>query len=309
MRATTAMHHRSLIVLAALGALGGSAAHAQPAPPTRVKLGIYAPSVELGSAAARLAYAQALAKAIEQSTGLVVEAQSYASFATLRKEGVDLAIIDGLCVATNPGLKLLANALVGGGTQRPWALYASVPDMQSLKGRKLSFIKTGCRDAEFIDNAMLDSEVDAAFFSARIDKPDLTSAVAEVAATKTAQAVFAPVGAAKGLTKLFDTGSVPNPAFVELGGKLPAQTVEKIAAAVIGYGGGGAISGWARPSREIYGALAGQLGKVVKAGVLANPEPVRIDARDVLLEPPTIRESALVGLRHHFVRAPGERLE
>jgi hypothetical protein len=29
----------------------------------------------------------------------------------------------------------------------------------------------------------------------------------------------------------------------------------------------------------------------------------------VLIDPPTIRESAMVGLRHHFVRAPGERLE
>ena len=297
----------SLLASVALGGLGGpGAAHAQPG---KLKLGIYAPSVEFGSAAARLAYVQALGKAIEQSTGIVVEAQSYASLATLRKEGVDLAIVDGLCHATTPGWRLLANASIGGGTTRPWALYASVPDMQSLKGKKLSYIKTGCRDADFIDNAMLDSEVDAAFFSARIDKPDLTAAVAEVAATKTAQAVFAPVGAAKGLTKLFDTGSVPNPAFVDVGGKLPAGTVDKVAAAVLGFGGGGAIAGWARPSRDIYASLAGQLGKVVKSGVLANPELVRIDARDVLIEPPTIRESALVGLRHHFVRAPDARLE
>lgn len=31
--------------------------------------------------------------------------------------------------------------------------------------------------------------------------------------------------------------------------------------------------------------------------------------RDVLIEPTTIRDSALVGVRHHFMRAPGERLE
>ena len=291
-------------VLLALALPG--AAHAQE---KRLKLGIYAPSVEFGSATARLAYVQALGKAIEQSTGLEVEAQSYASLATLRKEAVDVAIVDGPCYATNLGWRLLANASINGATTRPWALYASVPDMQSLRGKKLSYITTGCNDAGFIDNAMLDSEVDATFFAARIGKPDLTAAVAEVAATKTAQAVFAPAGAAKGLTKLFDTGSVPNPAFVDVGGKLPAGTAEKIAAAVIGYGGAGAISGWTRPSRDIYTSLAGRLGKVVKNGVLANPEPVRIDARDVLIDPPTIRESALVGLRHHFVRAPGERLE
>ena len=282
------------------------AAHAQPA---KLKLGIYAPSVEFGSATARLAYVQALGKAIEQSTGLRVEAQSYASLATLRKEGVDFAIVDGLCYATNLGWRLLANAAIGGATSRPWALHAGVGNMQSLRGKKLSFIMTGCNDAGFIDNAMLDSEVDPAFFSARIGKPDLAAAVAEVAATRTAQAVFAPAGAAKGLTKLFDTGNVPNPAFVDVSGKLPAATVDKVAAAVIGYGGAGAISGWTRPSREAYASLAGRLGRVVKKGILAAPEPVRLDARDVLIDPPTIRESALVGLRHHFVRPPGERLE
>jgi hypothetical protein len=306
---TPRITHHLLAALAALGTLAlPGAAHAQE-PEKKLRLGIYAPSVEFGSATARLSYVQALGKAIEQSTGLEVEAQSYASLATLRKEAVDVAIVDGQCYATNLGWRLLANASIGGATTRPWALYASVPDMQALRGKKLSYITTGCNDAGFIDNAMLDTEVDPSFFAARIGKPDLAAAVAEVAATKTAQAVFAPVGAAKGLTKLFDTGTVPNPAFVDISGKLPAGTAEKIAAAVIGFGGSGPIAGWTRPSRDVYTSLAGRLGKVVKNGVLANPEPVRIDARDVLIDPPTIREPALVGLRHHFVRAPGERLE
>ncbi|MGN6105951.1 MAG: hypothetical protein ACTHU0_12665 [Kofleriaceae bacterium] len=284
-------------------------AQAQPTPPQKISIGIYAPSVEFGTASARLAYAQALAKAIAQATGLEVEAQSYANLGTLRKE-VDFAILDGLCVATNPEWKVLASANIGGATSRPWALYAANgATMQSLKGKKLAFIATGCNDAGFVDNAMLDSEIDSGFFGARIGKQDLTAAIAEVAAVKTAEAVFAPAGAARGLAKVFDTGSVPNPAFVALGAKLPPATVDKIAAAVIGYGGAGAIAGWARPSREAYTALAASLGKVVKHGILAAPEPVRLDARDVLVEPPTLRDSALVGVRHHFVRPPGERLE
>jgi hypothetical protein len=301
--------HKLVLTLVLLAAALPGAAHAETA---KLKLGIYAPSVEFGSAAARLAYVQALGKAIEQRTGIPVEAQSYASLATLRKTGVDFAIVDGLCYATNLGWKLLANALIGGtsgATSRPWALHASVGTMQALRGKKLSFIQTGCNDAGFVDNAMLDSEIDPGFFAARIGKPDLAAAIAEVAATRTAQAVFAPVGSAKGLTKLFDTGNVPNPAFVDMNGKLPAAVVEKAAAAVIGYGGAGAIAGWTRPSREVYTSLAARLNRVVKQGMLATPELVRIDARDVLLEPPTIREPALVDLRHHFVRPPGERLE
>ncbi len=295
-----------LAVLVAL--LGASTASAQPA--QKITIGIYAPSVEFGAAQARVAYVQGLAKAIEQSTGIQTEAQSYANVGALKKDNVDFAIIDGQCYSTNLGWKLLAAANIGGSATRTWGLYASGPGgMQALKGKKLAFIATGCNDAGFVDNAMLESEVDPTFFGARVAKLDLTSAIAEVASYKTAQAVFAPASAAKGLTKVFDTGQIPNPAFVEISGKLPASVVDKVAAAVTGYGGGGAITSWAKPAREPYAALAGRLGKVTKTGVFATPEPVRIDSKDVLVEPPTARETAMVDVRHHFVRPPGARLE
>ena len=137
----------------------------------------------------------------------------------------------------------------------------------------------------------------------------MTAAISEVASYKAAQAVFAPAGSGKGLTKVFDTGAVPNPAFVSIAGKLPAATIEKVAAAVIGFGGSGAIAGWSKPSREIYTALAGRMGRSSKAAVLATPEPVRIDAKDALIEPPTLHDSALVDVRHHFVRPSGGRME
>ncbi|CAN5747323.1 hypothetical protein BH11MYX3_BH11MYX3_48410 [soil metagenome] len=296
-----------LIVIAALAV--PSAVMAQPAP-AKITIGIYAPSVEFGAAQARLAYVQGLAKAIEQNTGIKTEAQSYANVGALKKDNVDFAIIEGQCYAANMGWKLLASANIGGSTTRAWGLFSSAGgDMQSLKGKKLAFISTGCNDAGFIDNALLESEVDPAFFGARVGKNDLTAAIAEVASYKTAQAVFAPAGSAKGMTPVFDTGAVPNPAFVDLSGKLPAATVDKVASAVIGFGGGGAISGWAKGDRGIYGALAGRLGKVTKVGVLASPDPVRIDARDVLIDPPTLKDTALIDVRHHFVRPPGARME
>lgn len=298
---------RALLVLPAL--LMASAASAQPAP-QKITIGIYAPSVEFGAAQARLAYVQGLAKAIEQNTGIKTEAQSYATVSALKKDNVDFAILDGQCYATNLGWKLLASSTIGGGTTRPWALYVSgTGGMQGLKGKKLAFINTGCNDTGFIDNAMLESEVDPSFFGARVGKLDLTAAIAEVASYKTAQAVFAPAGTAKGLTKLFDTGSVPNPAFVDVGGKLPAAIVDKVASTVTSYGGGGAIAGWTKSAREPYAALAGRLARVGKTGVFATPEPVRIDGKDVLVEPPTLRDTALVDVRHHFVRPPGARLE
>ncbi|MDB4958380.1 MAG: hypothetical protein JWO36_5949 [Myxococcales bacterium] len=286
-----------------------AAAHAQPAP-QKLTIGIYAPSVEFGTSQARLAYVQGLAKAIEQNTGIKTEAQSYANVAALKKDNVDFAIIDGQCYATTLNGKLLANANIGGGITRAWALYSSAGDtMQALKGKKLAFVATGCNDAGFIDNAMLESEVDATFFSSRAGEKDLTGALADVSQLKTAQAVFAPIGSVKGLSKVFDTGAVPNPAFVDLSGKLPASVTDKVAAALVGYGGSGAISGWTKPSREPYAQLAARLAKSTKSGIFANADPVRIEAKDVLVDPPTLKDSAFVAVRHHFVRPPGDRME
>jgi len=296
-----------LPALAAAFTLGAPAiAAAQPA---KLTIGIYAPTVEFGTAQARLAYAQGLAKAIEQNTGIKTEAQSYATLAALKKDNVDYAIIDGPCFATSLNNKLLASANVGGGTTRTWALYSAAGDtIQALKGKKLAFVALGCNDAGFIDNAMLESEVDAAFFGARVGEKDLTGAIASVTSYKTANAVFAPAGSAKGLTKVFDAGAVPNPAFVVLS-QVSDAISDKVATAVIGYGGSGAITGWAKPSKEIYQAFAGRLAPVRKTGVFASPEPVRIDSKDVLLDPPTLKDSGVVGVRQHFVRAPGVRME
>jgi hypothetical protein len=298
------MATKSLLLICAFAA----AAHAQGAP-DKITIGIYAPTVEFGTAQARLQYVQGIAKAVEQNTGLKTEAQSYASIAALEKDKVDFAIIDGPCYATHAGWRLLADANIGGATSRTWALFsASGSTMQDLKGKKLVYVQSGCNDNGFVDNAMLESEVDPSFFSARIGEKDLTGAIAAVTSYKTAQAVFAPVSAVKGLTKVFETGAVPNPAFVAVADKLPAAMSEKVAAAVIGYGGGGAISGWAKPDRSPYQALAGRLGKVVKQGILASPDPVRIDAKDVLVDPTTLRDGATVAVRRHFVRPAGDRM-
>ncbi|MGE5183726.1 MAG: hypothetical protein ACM31C_16755 [Acidobacteriota bacterium] len=293
-----------LVLVLVLGGL----ANAQQAP-SRLVVGIYAPSVEFGTAQSRLAYVQGLAKAIESATGIRTEAQSYATIAALKKDAVDFAIIEGQCIAVNPGWRLLAAANVGGGTSRTWALFsATSTTMQQLNGKKLAFVQTDCNDPGFIDNAMLESEVDATFFDRRVGEKDLTGAVADVASYKTAEAVFAPIDAARGLKKVFDTGSVPNPGFVQVSSRLPSSLADKVGAAVVGYGGSGAIAGWARPSLEPYRALAGRLVRATKSGVFASPEPVRIDAREVLVEPPTLRDTAYVPARVHFVRPPGARM-
>jgi len=292
------------IVLALLVMAG--VASAQPAPPTQITIGIYAPSVEFGTAQARLTYVQGLAKAIEQSTGIKATAAAYASMAALKKASVDYAIVDGPCFATNLGWKLLANATIDGGTSRGYALWSNAGNtMQSLKGKKLAYVQSGCNDNGFIDNAMLETEVDPTFFAARKGENDLTGAVASVASYKTAQAVFAPASAVKGLTKVFDTGNVPNPAFVEVNAKMPTNISNSVGAAVSGYGGSGAISGWTKPSRDPYQSLAVRFAPNRKPGVFANPEPVRLNPNEVLADVPSLKDPAYVAVRHHFMRGPG----
>lgn len=120
--------------------------------------------------------------------------------------------------------------------------------------------------------------------------------------------MIAPSGAVKGLSKVFDTGAVPNPAFVDLSGKQPAATTDKVQAAVVGFGAR-AIGGWTKPAREPFTSLASRMNRVVKAPVLATPDAVRIDGRDMLIDPTTLKDSAMVAVKHHFVRPPGARME
>ncbi len=307
------MRKPAVLVFVSLVAAGGLILVLQPAQsqqaPTLLKIGIYAPTVEFSNAQARLQYVQGMAKSIEAATGIKTDAQNFASFGALKKGNVDFAIVEGQCYATNQSWKLLGNANIGGGTTRNWALYSSLgADMKALEGKKLAHVDTGCSDNAFIDNAMLESEVSSSFFAARVGKPDLNAAVAEVVSYKGAQAVFAPTGSAKGLTKVFDTGAVPNPAFVQVNSKLPSNVSSKVESAVTGYGGGGSITSWASASKSPYSSLSGRMGKSVKRGVFASPDPVRFDAKDVLVDPPTLTDTARTDVKQHFEKPP-ERLE
>src|SRR5690349_344669 len=116
-----------LVALAAFGvAMTVRPGETQPAGADQLTIGIFAPTVEFGTQQARLQYVQGLAKAVEQATGIKTSAQAFASLGALRKAGVDYAVVDGLCYATNLGWNLLADAQVGGGTSRAWALYSSL---------------------------------------------------------------------------------------------------------------------------------------------------------------------------------------
>jgi hypothetical protein len=285
----------SLVILVVLGALPAAAQQA----PEQLTVAMYAPAAAFSDSSARLAYMQGLAKAVQQRTGVPTSGKIYVRLGDLLAAKPDFAVIDGQCLAAHSPGQLLASALVGGETAQPWALYTRGGEsLATLRGKKLVYVKTGCRDSDFLDNAMLDGEVKTgAFFGALIDKPDVTGAVLAVRDYKAADAVFAPASSAKGLTKAYDAGSVPNPGFVALK-PFPAALLDGVRDAVLSYGGGGGIDGWRAAVPASYQALGGRMGARAKRPVFAAPDVVRLDDQDVIVVPQSKYEQASV--KHHF---------
>jgi hypothetical protein len=305
---------KTIAILVCLGAIGAAAllilprrGESQPAGggATTITVGIYAPTVPFAGSQARADYVQRLAAAIKQATGANVEAKVFTSYG--QAKGADFAIVEAQCVATGGGT-VLANAQIGGSTSRSWALYSSSGgDLNALKGKRIAFVKTGCNDNGFIDNAMLESEADG-WFSGRVGAGDIGGAVAAVASSKSADAVFAPTGQQRGLSKVLDADSVPNPAFVQFNSKLDKVLAGKVAKAVNGFSLAGAIDGWSGANPGDYKKLRGQMGSRSKTGVAAAPDIVRNDAKEVLKEPGSLDEVELAPVEQHIEAPPG-RLE
>lgn len=289
------MKNRATSILALL-LLGTGPAAAE----TQLNVALYAPATAFADSSARLAYVQGLAKAIQQKTGVPTSGKAYVRMGDLVAAKPDFAVIDGQCLAERIPGTLLATAVIGGETSQAWALYASgTPTLTALRGKKLAFVKTGCRDTDFLDNALLGGEVKTAvFFAALVDKPDAAGAVLAVRDYKAADAVFAPAAQSKGLTKVIDGGAVPNPGFVAMNKALPAAQVDAVKDAVLGYGGGGGIDGWRGAAPAGYGALAGRMGTRVKKAVFAAPEIIHVDEQDVLVLPKSKFEQ--VSVKEHF---------
>lgn len=289
-----------ILAIAALAVVGlAKRGESQPGG-TKLVVAMYAPNVDFGSSQAAFSYIQGLAKAIEQRAGQPVEGKVVQSMSGINR--ADFAILDAQCYAVNQNrYTLLANA----SASRSWALYSSVgPSMQALRGKKLAYVRTNCSDKAFIENAMLESEVGTSYFSSMVSQSDISGAVAQVASYKGADAVFAPSGSQKGLTKVFDTGSVPGPAFVKVKKALSSAVASKVEAAVTGYGGGGAIGGWSSGSESPYRSLRGRMQTRVKRGIFASPSVVRLDDTDVIVMPDTLDQAAQPAIEQHFQRPP-----
>ena len=292
---------KRIALLSLLAAAPVPTAQAQQGEPMTVAM--YAPATAFADSSARLAYVQGLARAIQQKTGVPTNGKAFVRLGDLLAAKPDFAIIDGQCVAARQGTTgtLLATASIGGDVNQGWGLYSrqgGAEGLANLKGKKLVYVKTGCRDGDFLDNAMLDGEVRTeAYFGALIDKPDVAGAVLTVRDYKAADAVFAPASQARGLSKVYDAGPVPNPGFLALKSH-PAPLLEGVKEAVLNYGSGGGIDGWRTAAPGAYSALGARLAGRNKRLVFAPPDVVRLDDADVLVLPASRWDQATV--KQHF---------
>ncbi len=286
----------SLAFVAFAAFAADSARAADPAAPAAdgksITIAIYAPNAPFESGTDRFSFVNRLAQQVTSVAGVQAQGKAFAKAADLeaaiKNKQVDFAVVDGVYLAErNVPFNVLATATSGGEIAPRWGLYsASVSSVQELQGKKLTIATAGARDAAFIENALLDGELQIAkFFAARTTAPDIASAVSAVSLKKS-DAVFAPEGQAKGLKKIFDAGRVPNAAFCEIGTGLSSDVVAKVKSAVLSHGAAGpALDGWKAAGAEAYRALAGRMGGHARRAVMVEPDVVRIEDQDVLVAP------------------------
>jgi hypothetical protein len=263
-------------------------------PPARLALAMYAPSVPFADSSSRAAYIRGLAHAIEARTGIPTTADSFADYSDLVDSKPDLAILDAPCVVVRGG-GALATASIGGSVDQAWGLYArEAGSLAALAGKRLAYLRTGCRDSDFLDNAMLASEVESAeFFGKLVGKNNLLGVIATVRDYRDADAVFAPGARAGGLTEVLAAGRVANPGLVAMRSGLDAALLGEIKRALLATGKeGGVIDGWREPTG--YAELAARMAVHRKPLLFAIPERLRLG---IPLDSLLPREAAAPALR------------
>lgn len=296
---------RATPILFALAATAAAAVPARAA--EKLTIAVFAPNGAFESGDARYSFASRLAQQIGSASGLAAEPKAFAHAAdfeaAVKRGQVDFAVVDSVYLAER-GVPwpVLAIASAGGDTGARWALFAGEPgSVLDLKGKRIAFAATSARDAQFIDNALLEGEL-SKHFGARQPAPDVSSAVAAVSLHK-AECVFAPESLGRSLHKVFDAGKLPNPALVAVKPGLAPEVVDKVKRAALAHGGGGAYDGWKAGGAEPYRSLGGRMAQRNRRPVMAEPQVVPLEEGDPVSA--AVLDPALLDLKDQFQAPTG----
>jgi ABC-type phosphate/phosphonate transport system substrate-binding protein len=280
------MGRATVVVLSILGAL--VAAPRVAAAQQSVTIGLFAPTAPFDGSGDRVSFVSGLADHLSgdgrKVTGKVYT--SAAAFSSAVKKGeIQFAVVDApYAAALGLPYKILASAVRDGSSTTTWQLVAGakIARLRDLKGKKVVVPSIGAKDSAFVTNAMLEGEVDAAYFDKILEAADLKSALTMVTVGK-ADAALVPGGVdlPAGTSRVMSLASVGWPMFVALPGN-DDTLVKAFAAKAKTFSSTGTFSGFAGPDAGRYRSLAGSFGKASKKGPMVVPPPARLTVRDLL---------------------------
>ncbi len=292
---------RGLVIVLALGWCARAAAQ-EPEPLT---VGVYAPLVHFPNSAARNQFAADVAQALQQATGLPMRGRGFSQ--GFGGAAVDFAIVDAPYLA-RAGHEPLAQATWRGKPARSMVLVVGA----AVEGRNIGEIEGATLanppvpNAEgFVGGFLLQRQVAPGYFRpARRTPADVQGALSLVQLGK-ASATFTFQGTEGGLRRVFVSRPVPLPVFVKVRADLPADTVEKIRAALPGVRVANSVfDGFGRwdagPHKVLRGALRGSSSRAPPSPVSAAPRgrlpavPSYLDVgRPTLVMPPAAGDLAV----------------
>lgn len=253
---------KAWILLGALWALCLCATgQAQQPPPPRYVVGVYAPSLVFGGSLEKARFAEQVAAALSQRTGLEFKGEAFARVEDLKSTGVDFAVLGGIYYAASG----LGQPLAYGAGQEQMVLAAnpaSGANLAQLKGKKLILPPPRKLCQAYVSATALGHQAQAERFFQVESTKDMQSALTAVKIGRAdVTLTYASYARAQGLRVLHTAGPGPLPVAVQINPKLPADVTQKVRGAFSGLAlqaGGGVMQGFGGSGKEArsFGAAA-----------------------------------------------------
>jgi hypothetical protein len=244
-----------------------------------ITIGMFSPSAPFEGTAARVEFTTRLARAIGTALGRDGIGRVYGragDFAAAVKKGdVHVAVVDARYLAVAGGGTVIAVAVRGGDDAAPWQLVSrGAKTVLELRGKTVLVPAMGGREGEFVRNALYGGELTKEFFAKIESAPDTASALASLGLGK-ADAAIVPAGIElpSGTQAIATLPAVSWPVVVVYGVDDAARA--KVVAALGGFDGGKALSGFRPAGPEVVRGLARRMVVAEKRGPMVVPD-VRI---------------------------------
>ncbi|MCE9580400.1 MAG: hypothetical protein K8W52_45195 [Deltaproteobacteria bacterium] len=250
-----------------------------------IAVGLFAPSSPFAGTAARVEFANRLARAVGAAVGKPGIGRVYgkaSDFASAFKKGeVQVAVVDATYLAAIGGGNVVAVGARSGDTSVGWVLVArGAASVLELRGKTVLVPSVGGRESEFVRNALYGGELAKDFFRAIEAAPDAASALTSLGLGK-ADAAVVPAGVSppSGTQVIATFAPVSLPVVVVTG--VDDATRAKIVAAVVAFEGDAAIGGFRAGGADGVKALARRFAPGERRGPMALPD-VRIGLGELL---------------------------